>query len=396
MTPIRLSLVNLLHDAKRTAVSVIGAAFAVVLVFMQLGFLGSVENTATLFYDKLQYDVIILSSEYIDMSRPGRFDRIRLAQARSATGVRDIQAVSLGGGLWRNPTDDPVKGMRKWQISIVGIDPASMPKIFLPPQAGGIFADAEDEARQQSVLSRTGTVLLDAMSRPDFGDPDLMPAGTKAEFNGQSVELGGYFRAGTGFSYTGLLIMNDETFSKTTGVPASMATLGLVTIEPGQSADAVAENLRKVLPPDTRVFTRSQMAEFERDYWVTRTAVGQFFYFGVLLALTVGSIFIYQMMVADIKKHLPEYATLKAMGYRFGYLFWLVASQAMVLALLGYTLGLIGSLGLYEVTKAAARLPIWMTYERMATVLVLTLLMCVGSGLVAVRKVKNADPASLF
>jgi putative ABC transport system permease protein len=396
MTPIRLALVNLFHDWKRTAVSVTGAAFAVVLVFMQLGFLGSVENTATLFYDTLQYDVMILSSEYIDMSRPGSIDRVRLAQARSVSGVSDVHALSLGGGLWRNPTDDPEKGKRKWQISIVGIDPASMTKIFRRPHDGGIFTDAQEEARQQATLSRFGAVLLDEMSRPDFGDPTLMPPGTKAEFNDQSVELAGYFRAGTGFSYTGLLITNEETFHATVGTPSGKATLGLVSIEPGRDADEVAENMRRILPPDTRIFTRSQMGAFEREYWVTRTAVGQFFYFGVLLALTVGSIFIYQMMVADIKKHLPEYATLKAMGYRFGYLFRLVSAQAIVLAVLGYAIGLAGSLGLYEVTKAAARLPIWMTYERMVVVLVLTVLMCVGSGLVAVRKVKNADPASLF
>jgi len=396
MTPIRLALINLLHDSKRTAISVIGAAFAVVLVFMQLGFLGSVENTATLFYDKLQFDAIVISSEYIDMSRPGKLDRNRLAQARSAAGVKDIQAVSLGGGLWRNPTNDPEKGQRKWQITVVGVDPAAIPKIFLPPGEGGIFANAEDEGRKRAALSRYGTVLLDEMSRPDFGDPELMPPGTLAELNGQDVELAGYFRAGTGFSYTGLLITNDETFSKILGTPGEKVSLGLISVEPGQDPDAVAERLRKVLPADCRVYTREQMAAYERDYWVTRTAVGQFFYFGVLLALMVGSIFIYQMMVADIKKHLPEYATLKAMGYRFGYLFLLVASQAVVLAILGYAIGLIGALGLYEVTKAAARLPIWMTLDRMVIVLILTVAMCVGSGLVAVRKVRNADPASLF
>ena len=396
MNPLRLAIVNLLHDAKRTAISVIGAAFAVVLVFMQLGFLGSVENTATLLFDKLQFDLILISSEYIDMSRPGQFDRTRLAQLRSASGVRDVQALSMGGGLWRNPTDDPVKGKRKWQISIIGVEPSALPKVFRPPGAGGIFADADDLAQQQMALGRLDTMLLDGMSRPDFGEADKMPRGTISEFNGQAVELAGYFRAGTGFSYTGLLLTSEETFAKYTGKSQRNVTMGLITLEPGQNLEAAAARVRAVLPADVRVFTREQMAEYERNYWVKRTAVGQFFYFGVLLAMLVGSIFIYQMMVADIKKHLPEYATLKAMGYKFSFLFWLVASQALVLAVFGYAIGLVAALGLYEVTKAAARLPIWMTWDRMAVVFILTVGMCVGSGLLAVRKVRNADPASLF
>ena len=47
-------------------------------------------------------------------------------------------------------------------------------------------------------------------------------------------------------------------------------------------------------------------------------------------------------------------------------------------------------------TKAAARLPIWMTADRMATVFGLTVGMCVGSGLLAVGKVRKAEPADLF
>jgi putative ABC transport system permease protein len=145
-----------------------------------------------------------------------------------------------------------------------------------------------------------------------------------------------------------------------------------------------------------KVFTRAEIEQAERDYWVNRTALGQFFYFGVLLAVTVGGIFIYQMMVADIKKHLPEYATLKAMGYQFGFLFRVVLWQSVYLSVAGYALGLIGGLGLYEVTKAAARLPIGMTWERVGIVLGLTVGMCVLSCLLAVRKVRTADPADLF
>jgi putative ABC transport system permease protein len=125
-------------------------------------------------------------------------------------------------------------------------------------------------------------------------------------------------------------------------------------------------------------------------------AVGKLFTFGVILALMVGAIFVYQMMAADIKKRLPEYATLKAVGYRFGFLFRVVVWQSLFLAAGGFAGGLVASLVLYRVTAAVAQLPVGMTAERLVVVAALTTAMCVGSGLVAVRKVQTADPADLF
>ena len=396
MTSLRLAWANLLHERGRTAISVVGAAFAVVLVFMQLGFLGSVENTATLLYGKMRFDLLITSSEYLDMSRPGSVDRTRLAQAESAAGVEEVLPVSLGPGVWRNPTDDPERGRKLWQLSMVGIDPGTLDRVFLPPTEGGIFRDDADQREARVQLGQIDSVLLDRRSKPYFGEPGEMPAGTETELNGRRVRLAGYFQAGTGFSYSGLLLMNEETFAKYTGRPAQSVSFGLVTLRDGEDPNEAAKRLRAVLPADVQVHTRAEMEADERNYWVNKTAVGKFFYFGVLLAITVGAIFIYQMMVADIKKHMPEYATLKAMGYRFGFLFRVVVNQALFLALAGYAIGAVAALLLYELTILAAAIPIAMTWQRMGLVLLLTVGMCVTSALLAVRKVRTADPAELF
>jgi len=395
MTAPGLAFTNLLHQRGRTAVSVTGAAFAVVLVFMQLGFLGAVENTATLLFDKLRFDLLVTSSEYIDLSRTGDVDRGRLAQARAVTGG-DALPLTMATALWRNPTTDPERGGRQWSITLLGVDPGSLGRVFQPPGEAGIFDTADELADNQALLSRLGAVLMDRKSRPDFGDPNVMPPGTRTELNRRDVELAGYFRAGTGFSYSGLLLASEETYGRYLPTPAGRVTFGLVQLPAGTDVNKAALQLRKALPNDCRVFTRRQIADHERDYWVNHTAVGQFFYFGVLLALAVGGIFIYQMMVADIKKHLPEYATLKAMGYPFGFLFAVVVSQALVLAVGGYVIGLVASFGLYEVTKSAARLPMWMTTDRTLVVFALTVGMCVTSGLLAVGKVRKAEPADLF
>lgn len=395
MTAFRLALSNLAHERGRTAVSVTGAAFAVVLVFMQYGFLGALYDTATLLYDRLAFDLLLTSSEYLELSRPGTMDRARLAQAGSVAGVADVVPLMSETALWRNPTDDPTRGGKRWQISVLGVDPGRLGETFLPP-GRGLFGSPAGEAEARADLAQLDSVLLDRRSRPDFGDPAAMPPGTVVEVSGRRIELAGYFELGTGFSFTGMLLTNEQTFPTIARLPPGRVTFGLVKVAPGDDPAAVADRLRAELPRDVLVFTRDQINDHERVFWVERNAIGQFLTFGVSLALLVGAVFIYQMMVADIKKHLPEYATLKAMGYRYGYLFRVVVWQALLLAVAGYAIGLAASLVLYEMTRQQAHLPVRMTGERLALVLALAVGMCVGSALVAVRKLRTADPADLF
>ncbi|HVL15661.1 MAG TPA: hypothetical protein VM529_24025, partial [Gemmata sp.] len=77
MSPLLLAWSNLAHKRGRTAIAAGGVAFAVVLIFMELGLLGGVGRTATMLFDKLNFDLLITSAEYLDLSRAGEFDRGR-------------------------------------------------------------------------------------------------------------------------------------------------------------------------------------------------------------------------------------------------------------------------------------------------------------------------------
>ena len=56
------------------------------------------------------------------------------------------------------------------------------------------------------------------------------------------------------------------------------------------------------------------------------------FSFGVVVGLAVGAIIVYQILFADVSDHLPEYATLKAMGYSNRFVSGVVIQQAVILA----------------------------------------------------------------
>lgn len=120
------------------------------------------------------------------------------------------------------------------------------------------------------------------------------------------------------------------------------------------------------------------------------------FRFGVFVAVIAGMVFIYQVISSDVRNHYVEYATLKAIGYRRRFLSRVIMHQALILAGLGYTLGLSVSLVLYEVVERAALIPMSMNPGRLLLVLLLAIGFCSFSGLLCLRKVHQADPADLF
>src|SRR5262245_10938392 len=103
MSPFHLAMSNLMQQPMRTLVSLIGVSFAVLLVFMQLGFLGSLLTSATLLFDQLDFDLLMVSSEYITLNRSSSFPRDRLAQAHAVSGVQTVRPLTTALGLWREP-----------------------------------------------------------------------------------------------------------------------------------------------------------------------------------------------------------------------------------------------------------------------------------------------------
>ena len=105
---------------------------------------------------------------------------------------------------------------------------------------------------------------------------------------------------------------------------------------------------------------------------------------------------VYQILYSDVADHLPEYATLKAMGYSDRYLLGVLLQEALLLAVLGYIPGFLISIALYQLTYTATLLPIGMTLSRAITVFLLTVAMCSFSAAISMRKLQSADPADVF
>ena len=164
----------------------------------------------------------------------------------------------------------------------------------------------------------------------------------------------------------------------------------------GSDSDQVAQRLRALLPADTKVFTRPEIETYETVRWQTKAPTGIIFGFGVIVSIIAGTFILYGTLATQVTRQLPQYATLKAMGYSDGALRHIVVALALITVGIAYILALVGTLVIYDRMRIVARLPIDMTATRIAGVLVITLVMAAGSALLAVGKAIRTDPADLF
>jgi putative ABC transport system permease protein len=220
----------------------------------------------------------------------------------------------------------------------------------------------------------------------------------------RDLELVGSFNLGFDFGAEGTLVVGYETFADYLRRPIfpgwhfEEVELGLIRLESGKDPFAVRDALRAALQTegDVDVVTRDELRNREIQYWIENTPIGFTFGFGMWMGFLVGLVICFQILTSDVKDHLPQYATLRAIGYPNGYLTWVVFQEALLLAVVGFMPGWLVSWGVYRWLAWSSGLPMRLTWDRILCVLGLTVGMCLLSGLAAIREVKNADPADVF
>jgi putative ABC transport system permease protein len=142
--------------------------------------------------------------------------------------------------------------------------------------------------------------------------------------------------------------------------------------------------------------TRDQLVDRERQFWQNNTPIGYVFGFGMAMGFVVGLIICYQILASEVSDHLPEYATLKAIGYPATYLSAVVLHQGLLMGWTGFVPGLLLSRVLYSLIERWTGLPMNLSAGQIGATFLITVVMCTGSGLLALRKVQEADPAEVF
>ncbi|ABM78404.1 ABC transporter permease DevC [Prochlorococcus marinus] len=380
---IPLAWLLLSRQPLRLLVALAGICFAGILMFMQLGFRDGLFDASVTVHRLFDADLVLMSPRSMSSISMSGFPRRRLVQSMAHPDVQGITPVNWNFLLWRNP-----QTLTTRQILALGFEPGD-----------SLFTDPELAAKAKALTSR-GRVLFDQRSRNEFGPiAKWFDEGriVETELAGKRVRVAGLVSLGPSFGADGNLLTSRETFlDLLPSNPPGSIEIGLLRLRPGADPDAVVRSLTASLPNDVKVFTKEAFIEFEKNYWRSSTSIGFIFSLGAAMGFVVGCVIVYQILYTDVSDHLPEYATLMAMGYRLKTLLGVVAREGIFLAVMGYVPAYAAGQALYALVRSSTKLPVAMDLPRAVLVFSLILTMCMGSAVLAMRRLVDADPAEIF
>jgi putative ABC transport system permease protein len=370
-----LATKSLLHDKLRFFITVSGVAFAVTLVFVQVGlFLGLMSN-ASLTIDQIDADLWVTSHNTPNVDFAHTFPETYLKRVRSAPGV--AQADNLI--VWFMNVNLPTGAVEGTEVyALENFERWNFPQNVVE----GNLAD----------LRRGPYMVLDDSAKKRWG---AFEVNDYREVLGRRLKIIGRTVDAKSFTTTPLTFMDFRLAQSLT--PDTMrgnTTYVLVKLAPGADAEAVRAELQKRLPYND-VFTKDEWAKRSRAYWIESTGLGLNMYITVFLGCLVGIVVVAQTLYTSTMEHIREFGTVKAIGGGNADIYKILGKQATIAAIAGFALGALQAFALRPV-MAKIDLKLIIPTSLYAYVLIGAIALCLGAALVSFRKVASIDPALVF
>lgn len=382
-----LAWLQLKRQPVRYLVAVTGIGFAALLMYMQLGFQSGLLKSATTFYNALETDLVLISPATVNSGSYQQFPQSQLFQALGLRGIKETIPLYIA-----NINAQQLDGVKPTSLRMIGYDPDL--NVLNVPEINA----------QSNLLKTPGFVLFDTLGiaiktgpvgktfRSD-GPLDMILSNFEKTFR-----IKGLFQLGSTFVADSNLIGSEATALQLASRQINLGeiSLGLIRVENQSDIPRIQRDLRSLYGNELQVLTKPELITQERDYWNNVSSFGVIFGFGTIMGLLVGGVVVYQVLYTDVSDHLKEYATLKAMGFSDQFILIVVIQEAVLLGASAFIPATILSAILYAGLTAVSGIQLQMSFDKSLLVGALTISVCAIASAIAIRKLRDADPASVF
>ncbi|HMC22245.1 MAG TPA: ABC transporter permease [Thermoanaerobaculia bacterium] len=370
-----LATKSLLHDKLRFLITISGVAFAVALVFVQVGlFLGLMDN-ASLTIEHLDADLWVTSHNTPNIDFAHTFPEMYVHRVRSIPGVERadnlivwFMNVNLPTGAVEGTEVYALEDFERWN--------------FPWKLASGNLRD----------LRRGNYFILDDSAKKRWGK---FEPGEYREILGTRLKIIGRAMDAKSFTTTPLTFLDYRLAQRLN--PSQLegnTTYILVKVAPGTDIEAVRAEIRRRLPYND-VFTRREWAARSRRYWVESTGLGLNMYLTVFLGCLVGIVVVAQTLYTSTMEHIREFGTVKAIGGGNRDIYIILGKQAGIAAIAGFALGAVMS---YAIRPLIYKIDLKLVIPPQLSVAVFfgAIVLCLAAAMISFRKVASIDPALVF
>lgn len=366
---------NLFQDRIRLVATLVGIIFSVVLVTVQLGLFLGFERMVTTMIDRAHADLWIVPADTKSFEATAMLDERERFRALPVEGVTEVTPVLIGFTYWRKPI-----GGSLTPVFLVGVEPgaAGLQPWNLVEGTPGDLSTPDAVAVDQSYFDRLGLTRLG-----DYG-----------EIGNQKARVAVVTRGIRSFTTTPFVFTSLDRARSFLRVPASSATYLMVRTAAGADVEAIRDRLAKSFS-SAEVITSEEFRSRSRSFWLFGTGAGAALFGSALLGVIVGTVIVAQTLYSSTKDHLPEFATLRAIGSSRRYIYTVILCQALLSAVIGFAIA--ASVGiLLAGASTDTALPIVITPVLLVILFALTVVMSVASAISAIVVVTRIDPAMVF
>lgn len=376
----RFAIKTLLSDRGKALTALIGVVFSLVLVNIQGGlFLGFIQK-ASLLVDNCAADIWVChrGTENADLAYD--IPEVWAERIRGLSGVELAEPYVVFNAMM-SLANGEFEGV--W---VIGSDPASM------LGTGWRFREGNVDD-----LYRPDAISVDVEDSWKLGHPEI---GTIMEINGHRAKVVAKTQGILGFLTTPYVFTTIDNARRFTRIQDGYCSYILVKTRGGSTThdiEATADAIRRRVPY-ADVLTARTFSNMSREYWMNRTGIGLSFGFATLLGVVVGLVMVGQSLYALALDHLPDYATLKAIGAEDSHVYSVVILQSLLIAFVGVAIGMVLVLFVERYIMDLERLmqmpltpiiiPRWLLASGIGIVVGICLLACV----LPFRRIRHVDP----
>ena len=371
------SLATLWFDRQRYLPGVLAVGFSALLITLQCGLLLGLFSITSMPIDRNLAELWMGAPgvQSVDLGRPIREGC--LARVAAQPEIEQCEVYLQGFAYWARKNDGAtelcmVVGARLAEDSLGAVEP--------------LRADPN----KMAMLTEPGTIIIDESDKARLGVEKI---GDMAEISGVRVRVVEFTKGVK--SLAGPYVF----CSITTARPLLRLLPDQITYVLGKCKNP--EDTPKVVArlrgdyDNVSTFSAEAFSFQSRKHWVLKTKAGVALGYAAALGLLVGAVVTSQTLYAATAASIREFAVLRALGIPRWRMSLMVMNQAFWVGILGILVALPAAYGFAALADWLG-VQILMHAWLLATAAATTLVMAIGSGLLALRSLRDVEPATLL
>ncbi|HEX3997509.1 MAG TPA: ABC transporter permease [Pirellulales bacterium] len=372
-----IALKMLVGDRAKYFGIVAGITFAALLIAQQLSiFCGLLLRTTSQLQDIAEADVWVMDPnvDYIDELKPMKEDYLQRVQG--------VPGVAWAVHFYKGQARLKLGNGKYQQAIVLGLDDATMvgapTKIVL-----GSLAD----------LRQPDAVIMDEEGYHYLWPRQPLRTGRLLEMNDHRAVLVGICRASRTFQTFPVLYTRYSLALQFIPQERRVMPFVLAAVKPGASAKRVCARIRQ--QTGLIAITRDDFAWKTISYYLKRTGIPINFGITVGLGFIVGCAIAGQTFYTFVLENQNQFGALKAMGVSNRRIVGMVLIQALVVGLIGYSLG-VGLATLFGVATHNTEISFYMPWQILVGTAVSVGFIVAIASLISIYRVLVLEPAVVF